>query len=116
MGQGPAEAVELPDDQAVAGAQLVQQLLQDRPVGAGAAGRLDKDRVAAGALEGVDLELGVLAGGGDAGVAEQRSHAAERRTTLWQQWLCDVDWDTGSGHRQTSWRRGSGGSRTNGRF
>jgi hypothetical protein len=33
-------------------------------------------------LEGVDLELGVLVGGGDAGVAEQVSHARERRRTL----------------------------------
>jgi hypothetical protein len=37
--------------------------------------------VAAGALEGVDLELGVLVGGGAAGVAEQMSHAWNRRRT-----------------------------------
>jgi hypothetical protein len=41
-----------------------------------------KTPVAAGALEGVDLELGVLVGGGDAGVAEQMSHAGDRLTTL----------------------------------
>ena len=42
--------------------------------GASAAGGLDKHPVAASALEGVDLELGVLVGGGDAGIAEQISH------------------------------------------
>jgi hypothetical protein len=35
-----AEAVELPDDQGVAGAQLVQDLGEDRSVAAGAAGGL----------------------------------------------------------------------------
>jgi hypothetical protein len=47
----------------------------------GAAGGLGEHPVAAGALEGVDLELGLLVGG-DAGMAEQRSHAVERRRTL----------------------------------
>ena len=64
------------------GPQLVQQLLEDRAVGAGAAGGLGEYPVAAGALEGVDLELGLLVGGGDAGVAEQVSHAEDRLTTL----------------------------------
>jgi hypothetical protein len=73
--QRAAEAVQLPDDQGVAGAQLVQQLLEGGPVGAGAAGRLHKDAVAAGALQRVDLEVGLLVGGGDASVAEQMSHA-----------------------------------------
>ena len=82
MPQGAAEAVELPDDQGIAGAQLVQDLLEGGPVGAGAAGRLGEHSVAAGALQGVDLELGVLVGGGDAGVAEQMSHAGDRRRTL----------------------------------
>jgi hypothetical protein len=54
-----------------------------------------KTPVAAGVLEGVDLELGLLVGGGDAGIAEQVSHAAERRTTVWQRWLCDVDFGHG---------------------
>jgi hypothetical protein len=52
------------------------------PVGAGAAGGLDNCLVAAGGVHGVDLELGVLVGGGDAGVAEQMSHAVERRRIL----------------------------------
>jgi hypothetical protein len=81
VAEGAAEAVEFPDDQGVAGAQLVQELLEDRAVGAGAAGGLGEDPVAAGALEGVDLEVGVLVGGGDAGVAEQMSHAGDRLIT-----------------------------------
>jgi hypothetical protein len=51
-------------------------------VGAGAAGGLADHAVAAGLLQGVDLQLGLLVGGGDAGVAEQMCHAADRRTTL----------------------------------
>jgi hypothetical protein len=38
--------------------------------------------IAAGALEGVDLELGLLVGGGDAGIANQVSHAGNRRRSL----------------------------------
>jgi hypothetical protein len=82
VAQGAAEAVEFPDDQGVAGAQLVEELLEDGTVGAGAAGGLGKYPVAADAFQGVDLKLGLLVGGGDAGVAEQVSHAADRRTTL----------------------------------
>jgi hypothetical protein len=82
--KGAAEAVELPDDQGVAGAQLVQDLLEGGSVGAGAAGGLGEHPVAAGSLQGVDLELGVLVGGGDAGIAEQVSHAGDRLTTLRQ--------------------------------
>jgi hypothetical protein len=60
--------------------QLVQELLEDRAVGAGAAGRLGEHPVAAGGREGVDVELGLLVGGGDAGVAEQVSHGGTVRT------------------------------------
>jgi hypothetical protein len=80
--RGAAEAVEFPDDQGVAGAELVQDLGEGGAVGAGAAGRLDKHPGAAGGCEGVDLELGVLVGGGDAGIAEQVAPARERCTTL----------------------------------
>jgi len=38
--QGAAEAVEFPDDEGVAGAEMVQELLEDGAVGAGAAGGL----------------------------------------------------------------------------
>jgi hypothetical protein len=75
MPQGAAEAVEFPDYQGVAGPQLVEHLLECRAVGAGAAGGLGEHPVAAGRREGVDLEVWVLVGGGDAGVAEQVSHA-----------------------------------------
>ena len=75
MPQGAAEPVEFPDDQGVAGPQLVQDLLEDGPVGAGAAGGLGEHPVAASTLEGVDLKLGVLVSGGDAGIAKQVSHA-----------------------------------------
>jgi hypothetical protein len=68
--QRPAKAVQLPDDQGVAGAELVQQLLEDRVVGAGAAGGLGEDPVAAGRGEGVDLQVWLLVGGGDASVAQ----------------------------------------------
>jgi hypothetical protein len=42
--QRAAEPVELPDDQGVTGAQLVQELLEGGPVGAGAAGGLGEYR------------------------------------------------------------------------
>jgi hypothetical protein len=42
------------------GAELIQELLEGGAVGAGAAGGLGEDPVAAGTLEGVDLELGLL--------------------------------------------------------
>ena len=47
MPEGAAEAVELPDDQGVAGAQLVQDLGEGGAVGAGAAGRLGEPPIAA---------------------------------------------------------------------
>jgi len=62
--------------------QLVLDVGGGGAVGAGAAGGLGEHPVAAGPLEGVDLELGVLVGGGDAGIAEQMSHAGNRFTTV----------------------------------
>jgi hypothetical protein len=94
--QGAAKAIEFPDDQGVARAQLVQDLLEDRAVAAGAAaGGLGEHPVAAGRHEGVDLKLELLVGSGDAGVTEQMSHAADRLTTLRHRWLCDVDFGHG---------------------
>jgi hypothetical protein len=52
--------------QGVARAELVKELLEGRAVGAGAAGSLSEHPVAARALEGVDLEVWLLVGGGDA--------------------------------------------------
>ena len=54
--QGSAEAVQFPDDQGVAGPQLVQELVEGGAVGAGTAGGLGEHPVAAGAVQGVDLE------------------------------------------------------------
>jgi hypothetical protein len=82
MPEGSAEPVQFPDDQGVTGAELVQELLEGGPVGTGAAGDLGDHPIAAGTLQGVDLELGLLVGGGDAGIAEQMSHAGERRRTV----------------------------------
>jgi hypothetical protein len=69
--QGAAQAVELPDDQGVAGAELIKELLEGWAVGAGTAGGLGEHPVAAAELQGVDLERWVLFDGGDAGIAEQ---------------------------------------------
>jgi len=80
--QGPTQAVQFPDDQGVTGPQLVQDLLEGGPVGPGAAGGLGEHPIAAGRREGIDLELWLLVGGGDAGIAEQMSHAADRLTTV----------------------------------
>jgi hypothetical protein len=66
VAQGAAEPVELPDDQGVAGAELVQDLLEDRAVGRCAAGGLGEHPVAAGAIQGVDLQTRLLVAGGDA--------------------------------------------------
>jgi hypothetical protein len=82
MPEGSAEPVQFPDDQGVAWPELVQELLEGGAVGAGAAGGLGDHPVAAGTLQGVDLELGLLVGGGDAGIAKQMSHAGDRRRTL----------------------------------
>jgi hypothetical protein len=78
VAKGAAEPVEFPDDQGVPGTQLVQDLDKDWPVGAGAAGGLGEDPVAAGPFQGVDLELGLLVGGRDTGIAEQVSQPNRR--------------------------------------
>jgi hypothetical protein len=82
VAQGAAEAVEFPDDQGIARAQVVEELGEGGAVGAGAAGGLGEHPVAAGRRELVDLELGLLVGGGDAGIAEQMAHAGDRLTTV----------------------------------
>jgi hypothetical protein len=82
VAQRPAPPIELPHHQDVAGAELVQGLLEDRTVSAGATGGLGEDPVAAGTLEGIDLEVWLLVGGRDAGAAEQVPHAWDGRRTL----------------------------------
>jgi hypothetical protein len=54
---------------------VIEDLVQRRSGGQGAAGGVDKHPVAAGRLERVDLQVGVLVAGGDAGVAEEVGHA-----------------------------------------
>jgi hypothetical protein len=87
--EGAAKAVKLPDDQGVTGPQLVQDLLEDRAVAAGAAGGLGEYPIAAGALEGVDLELGLLVGGGDAGLSSRlgRGSGGCRRNGRGLKWV-----------------------------
>jgi hypothetical protein len=63
-------------------AELVQDLREDRAVESRAAGGLGEHPVAAGAVQGVDLQVRLLVGGGDPGVAEQVAHAADGRRTL----------------------------------
>jgi hypothetical protein len=50
--------------------------------GPGAAGGLGEHPGAAGSLEVVDLQVRLLVGGGEAGIAEQLSHAHDGRRTL----------------------------------
>jgi hypothetical protein len=99
MAQGAAEAIQLPHHEGVAGAQLVQQLGEGGAVGAGAAGGLGEHPIAAGVLEGVDLELGVLVSGGDPGIAKQMSHS--RSVAEPYDRVDCATWisDTSSGHR-----------------
>jgi hypothetical protein len=61
---------------------LVEQLFEGGPVGAGAAGGLGEHPVAAGALQGVDLKLRMLVGGGDAGIAEQMPMAGASQNPM----------------------------------
>ena len=63
--QGAAEPVQFPDDQGVAGAELVQELGEGGSVGAGAAGGLGEHPIAARSGQRVDLEVGLLVGGRD---------------------------------------------------
>jgi hypothetical protein len=82
VAERPPQPVQLPYQQGVARAELVKELLEGGAVGAGAAGGLGEDPVAAGALDGVDLEVWLLVGGGDADVAEQVSHADDGCRTV----------------------------------
>jgi hypothetical protein len=116
MTQGAAEPIQLPHDQGVAGAELVQQLLEGGAVGAGAAGGLGEHPIAAGRREGVDLELWLLVGGGDAGIAEQMSHGRTVAEPCDSTGCATLISDTGSGRLLSTVRRGSGGCRRNVRF
>jgi hypothetical protein len=89
----------VPDDQGVAGPQLVQELLEGGPVGAGAAGGLGEHPIATGVLEGVDLQLRVLVGGGDPGIAKQMTHAPTVSQPSDTGGCAMLISDTSSGHR-----------------
>jgi hypothetical protein len=97
--EGAAEAVELPDDERVAGTQLVQDLGEGGAVGAGTAGGLDKHPIAAGGLQRVDLKLGLLVGGGDPGIAKEMSHGATVSQPSDTSDCTTLISDTGSEHR-----------------
>jgi hypothetical protein len=88
-------------------------LLEGGAVGAGAADGLGEDPVAAGALQGVDLELGLLVSGGDAGVAKQVSHAPTVSQPSDTGGCVTLISDTGSGRPPSGFWRGSGGCRRN---
>ena len=68
----PRQPVELPDDEGVAGAHLIEQPMQFGTIPSSAGRRFLEDFLAAGFFEHADLRRGVLIFGlGDAGVAEQ---------------------------------------------
>jgi hypothetical protein len=69
-----AEPVDLPGDQGVAGAQVIEAGLPLGPVGAGACGAVDVGLQAALGGQGVELEAGVLVGGGHPRVADLVAH------------------------------------------
>jgi hypothetical protein len=114
VAEGAAEAVEFPDDQGVAGAQLVQELLEDRAVGAGAAGGLGEHPIATGRGQSVDLEVGLLVGGGDAGIAKQVSHAGTVSQPSDRACCATLISDTSSGRLQGPSPGGRGGCRRSG--
>src|SRR5512142_2849344 len=58
----------------VAGAQEVEHLVQPRPVGSGAAGMVDEHLPAAGRGQLIGLQVRLLVGCRDAGLAEQVTH------------------------------------------
>jgi hypothetical protein len=85
-------------------------------VAAGAAGGLSEHLIAAGALQGVDLELGLLVGGGDTGIAKQVSHAGSVAEPCGRVGCATLISDTGSGHVEGPWPGGCGSCRKNERF
>ena len=66
-----AQAVELPDDEGVPLAGEGEGLIEARPLGTGPAGLVGEDPLAPGLGQGVVLEVELLVGGGDAGIADE---------------------------------------------
>ena len=75
--KGPCQAIQLPDDDDVALAGVVEELHQLRPLGLGTRGLLLIDAGALGALERIHLQMGFLGIGGDARLAN--FHGAQTR-------------------------------------
>ena len=70
MADGAGEAIEADDDEDVAGGDFAHQLRQHRPRARGTGAMLLMDKVAAGRLKLVDLGVGRLILGRDAGIAD----------------------------------------------
>ena len=68
--QGAPEAVELPDHQDIARAQLTEHGLQHRALDADPARHLLVDLPTAGAAQGIDLQVQALVFGADTGIAD----------------------------------------------
>ena len=76
------ETVELPDHERVLRSQVGEGGEKFRPLPLGAGGLLDKDLVAAGRLQGIELQVGVLVLGGHAGVTDEHLLLAKVIQTL----------------------------------
>src|SRR5208337_854721 len=66
-----AQAVELPDDEGVTLPEVCEGLIESRPCGTGTTGLVGEEPLAAGAIQGVGLEIEALLEGGDACIADQ---------------------------------------------
>jgi hypothetical protein len=71
MPQRPPQPVELPDNEGIAGAQLGQRAIKLRPRSQRPALLVVEDPLAAGGLEGVELQAGGLDVGRDARVTDE---------------------------------------------
>jgi len=71
---GAAEPVEAPDDEGVAGAELVEELVEFGSVLQGPGHGVDEHAVAACCVERIDLQRRVLVGSGHACVPEEVTH------------------------------------------
>jgi hypothetical protein len=116
VSEGAAEAVEFPDDQGIAGRSWSRSWpLAGRSLWAPLAASVEHP-IAAGASQGVDLELGLLVGGGRRWRSQAGDPCRERRRTLCQGWLCDVDSGHGFWTRRSPWPGGCGSCRRDERF
>jgi hypothetical protein len=82
MRQRPPKAIEFPDHQHVAVADVIERLREPGPFGARSRGRILEDADAPCRSEGVALEIGVLVLGADAGVADERHPWVDPRLSV----------------------------------